>query len=312
MSYESALERVDRLEVSTDEIGLLASYSPLQAVRYVQIDRGSLQGRMEGYQLPSGFLWGTWANVGGVGQADIPRGTLLCALTGPEAGRDSWHGRTVEPNSLAVGTWQCGLQHRAGREHQVWSWLFSETHLLGEAEGLGRVLRPLHEPLSGPSSLALQATLKRCLRLLQEPGWPGQADKLLQVEACLVEATVHTLSQPLTPTSLGNTSLKIAESARNYLDRHPSGPLRISDLCLQLGVCERTLRYHFSRTYQCSPSEYHLSLRLNRVRRVLLGAEPGRVGQIAAIHGFWHMGRFCQQYRALFGQTPSQTRHSRG
>jgi transcriptional regulator GlxA family with amidase domain len=45
------------------------------------------------------------------------------------------------------------------------------------------------------------------------------------------------------------------------------------------------------------------------VRRALRGAQPGKhlVKTIALGHGFWHLGRFAQDYRALFGETPSET-----
>lgn len=309
MSHERLPEAVDRLEVRTNEIEYLASHSPLEGVSYVQVDRGPFQGHLEGYQLPSGFLWGSWANLGGVGQGQIPRGNLLCALTGPEVHRDRWHGRPIAPNSLALGNWHCGFHHRAGINHQTWVWLLPEALLLQEAEALGRVFTPVQEPLVLTDSIRLRATLENCLSRLQESGLADPTERLRQTEAALLNATVISLSQEHGSVFTGNTSQRIAAAARDYMHHWLSSPLRISELCLHLGVSERTLHYHFSRAYQCSPSEYHLSLRLKGVRRNLMQAEPrrGNVGQAAAVFGFWHMGRFGQQYRSLFGETPSQT-----
>ena len=38
--------------------------------------------------------------------------------------------------------------------------------------------------------------------------------------------------------------------------------------------------------------------------------DPHTVADIAARWGFWHMGHFSQDYKALFGETPTQTRQT--
>ena len=40
---------------------------------------------------------------------------------------------------------------------------------------------------------------------------------------------------------------------------------------------------------------------------VLARDRPARVTDIAMDHGFVHLGRFAEQYRRFFGETPSQT-----
>lgn len=83
----------------------------------------------------------------------------------------------------------------------------------------------------------------------------------------------------------------------------------MATLCDELKVPERTLRAHFSEQFDISPVSYHLHLRLNLVRRKLLQSTPckGAVSQAATEFGFWHMGRFGQQYRSLFGEAPTVT-----
>ncbi len=41
---------------------------------------------------------------------------------------------------------------------------------------------------------------------------------------------------------------------------------------------------------------------------LLLAPEGTTVTEVALRWGFYHLGRFAQEYRALFGQSPSQTR----
>ena len=49
--------------------------------------------------------------------------------------------------------------------------------------------------------------------------------------------------------------------------------------------------------------------RLNLVRRVLreLGPADTTVSRVAGRHGFTELGRFAGEYRALFGESPSET-----
>ena len=47
----------------------------------------------------------------------------------------------------------------------------------------------------------------------------------------------------------------------------------------------------------------------NVVRRDLRqgSASDTRVGDVAAKWGFWHLGRFAGDYKAMFGELPSET-----
>jgi AraC family ethanolamine operon transcriptional activator len=95
---------------------------------------------------------------------------------------------------------------------------------------------------------------------------------------------------------------------------HPDTPLTVAELCTRLHMTRRTLQNCFHDTLGQSPASYLRSLRLNAVRRALRESPPSAtVADIAAGWGFWHMGHFSQDYKALFGETPSQTRrHSLG
>ena len=86
----------------------------------------------------------------------------------------------------------------------------------------------------------------------------------------------------------------------------------VADLCAQLHVTRRTLQNRFQEALGISPAVYLRTLRLNAVRRSLRqAASPDTtIAQTAARWGFWHMGHFGEEYKALFGETPSQTRQS--
>lgn len=104
-----------------------------------------------------------------------------------------------------------------------------------------------------------------------------------------------------------STRQRIVREAREYMRRHAAEPLGVPDLCEALQVSRRTLQYSFHDVLQLSPVTYLRVLRLNGVRRELRegGREP--VADCAARWGFWHLSRMATDYRALFGELPSQT-----
>lgn len=94
-----------------------------------------------------------------------------------------------------------------------------------------------------------------------------------------------------------------------YLLAHPHEaitPERLADIA---GVSVRSLFLGFQRYRGISPMKFLRELRLHRVRdELLLAPEGTTVTEVALRWGFYHLGRFAQEYRALFGQSPSQTR----
>ena len=52
---------------------------------------------------------------------------------------------------------------------------------------------------------------------------------------------------------------------------------------------------------------HSIDLGLQRVREELLNGSGSNVASVALRWGFEHMGRFANQYRRAFGETPSQT-----
>ncbi|MBO9679212.1 MAG: helix-turn-helix domain-containing protein [Acidovorax sp.] len=83
----------------------------------------------------------------------------------------------------------------------------------------------------------------------------------------------------------------------------------VDELCQRLHLTPRTLHNHFQSTVGESPSEFLRAVRLNACRRRLRGTADRavKVQDVAAQWGFFHMGRFSQDYKDLFGELPSQT-----
>ena len=105
-----------------------------------------------------------------------------------------------------------------------------------------------------------------------------------------------------------SSRLRILNRVEGFLEANPDTPIYIADLCVAAGVSERTLENVFRQCFGLSPIRYLRVRRLHQVRRALRTSDPGTtsVSEIASLFGFWHFGRFAADFKALFGQTPSE------
>ena len=103
--------------------------------------------------------------------------------------------------------------------------------------------------------------------------------------------------------------LKRAEA---WIDQHYAHSFSPEDLARAAGTCLRTLFAAF-RTYRgTTPMTYVRDVRLDKARELLLDPQEARRGvtDIALSCGLLHLSRFAHDYRARFGQLPSQTRRA--
>lgn len=117
---------------------------------------------------------------------------------------------------------------------------------------------------------------------------------------------IMTRDEPLSlkPTARKRMVDRACEYAMNHLDE----PFTILDLCNNIGASRRKLQYCFQEAFGINPVAYLRALRLNSVRRELREkTSASSIQDVAARWGFWHMGRFSVEYRALFGESPTHT-----
>lgn len=103
---------------------------------------------------------------------------------------------------------------------------------------------------------------------------------------------------------------RLARRAEAWMREHLAEAVQVTDACLALRVSRRELEYAFRWTFDTSPRDFLQALRLNAIRRALQidGGDQGAVSRLALDHGITHFGRFAENYRALFGENPSETR----
>jgi transcriptional regulator GlxA family with amidase domain len=101
---------------------------------------------------------------------------------------------------------------------------------------------------------------------------------------------------------------EILRDTMKLVERDPVEVLDLQSMSKATGLSPRTLQRTFQVEYGLCPQEWLRVERLNQVRQDLLSPrQSDSVTHTATRWGFFHLGRFSQYYRELFGEKPSET-----
>ena len=102
---------------------------------------------------------------------------------------------------------------------------------------------------------------------------------------------------------------EIVARSEDFVWRHAGENVTIAQLSAASGVSERSLRNAFYDVCDVGPKRYLRIRSLHHVRRALSerAAAGASVTDVATHHGFFELGRFAGEYKALFGEAPSET-----
>ena len=147
----------------------------------------------------------------------------------------------------------------------------------------------------------------------------GRTDGVL-AHRLAVENLQHLLVQGLLLNHPHNYAEELAEGGRcagpavvnravDMMHAHPEAPWDTAGLACAAGVSARALQKAFQRSGHPPPMTYLRQLRLDKARAELAGRHHGAaaVTKVAGRWGFVHLGRFAEQYRQRFGESPSET-----
>lgn len=110
------------------------------------------------------------------------------------------------------------------------------------------------------------------------------------------------------PARCGAVLPRHVRRVQEYLQAHAHENIGAEELAQVAGVSLRSLYSGFKEFCGVSPMQYLKDLRLERARADLLrSADVGNVAGVALRWGFAHLGRFSADYRARFGENPSQS-----
>jgi AraC family transcriptional regulator, ethanolamine operon transcriptional activator len=116
-------------------------------------------------------------------------------------------------------------------------------------------------------------------------------------------------SAPTAETSMRTQRAAAVACACRFVDSYLGKPIGLAELCAHCGVGVRTLEYGFRQFYDATPIGFIKSQRLSRTRTALAraGTQPMSISATARRLGFTHMGQYAQDYRSLFGESPTMT-----
>ncbi len=86
-------------------------------------------------------------------------------------------------------------------------------------------------------------------------------------------------------------------------------PLTLKQLAENLESSSSALSYGFQDLFGMSPMRYLKERRLNAVRQHLKASDPEscKIATLASQFGFYHQSHFTKDYKAMFGELPSET-----
>ncbi len=114
--------------------------------------------------------------------------------------------------------------------------------------------------------------------------------------------------QPPASVSRPTNPASIVRQATELVMSDPNSRTGLTEICRHLGLSLRALHYAFQDVTGTSPATWLRRIRLNRAHKSLLQSSPEEVliKRVALDNGFFHLGHFSAQYKALFGCLPSE------
>lgn len=125
------------------------------------------------------------------------------------------------------------------------------------------------------------------------------------LRSALVDGLVAGLVEPATAPAAPAES--VVRRAAQLIEEHCAEPLGTPDVAEAVHLSVRALQAGFRTHLGATPMAYLRRVRLERVRQSLIDGTAESVTDAALRWGVTHLGRLAGDYRAAFGETPSET-----
>lgn len=301
------------VDVETDDLDVLIASQPERRRRLDQIRSGRFRATL--HEVAAGAAavqtesWSCGLRV----RSDRLAGYLTYAVVDPVAGEARWCGVPLAADHLLRIDQPWEISSNDGLA--LVAFAVDATRLAEVQDQLAGGVERRSTPAGnrcGPSSDAgaLREALPRLLDSMR--ALPADSPALASAQGDLLHRAARLEGGGALP-----SVDRVAPSRRRaavrrveeYLDANPDRSPAMSTLCSVAGVSERTLEYAFHEHLGMTPVHFLKLRRLNRIRRCLLDPDsPTRsVAEVAWHAGVYDLGRFAGDYRALFGELPSET-----
>jgi len=171
-----------------------------------------------------------------------------------------------------------------------------------------RVISPAKHLLDGFTSCAAStAALVRNTEMsaMESTG----KDLMYRLLTALSTAVASSCKEVSLPTKRSRSTSVAMTKALEYVRGQQWGGTTVEDLAIAADVTSRTLLRMFRQQLGMGPASYLKMRQLNIVRRALRGkiGSSSKITNIMSEHGVTEFGRFASEYKALFGERPSDT-----
>lgn len=305
------------LSFITQDIDEIPKAIPAWKVEWRQLSRGKFCSKLKLAQLDgielSYLNWNQAVQI----QGTSPPETVSFGVEISSPGRSIWRGIAYDSQDVLINADQeVDLKVPAG--YEMFTVTVKQDRLLECAEWQQRRLRQQDfKKILGRVNTAVLNAIKaylQCSFVLLEVNPSCSQDythgQFITQDIVSLFITVLLSAEDLSsqlPQALQRAQL--VKQLEKYMLAHLNHALTVEQLCAIAGISERSLNNYFHNLLDMSPMAYFKALRLNRVRSALKLADPtiDKVAAIARQYGFQHMGYFSVDYKAMFGESPSET-----
>lgn len=288
-------------------------------VLWAQTDPGRLEMREQVVEAQPLLLASRGFTVGFTCEIELRPQTSLVGITADRQTQARWFGAPVDSTSIAAS--RAAIDLSTSGSASFYSISVDENALVrhcGDTPDALALLEEIVEFRFANDPLfarRIRATLERLFSMQAEfngellpHGIPTE-----RISGTLVPLLASALerhdSRAVEPSKCLNRRLTAVRRCERHMRDHADANLTLLDLSRISGMRSRTLINAFEAVTGFSPMDYLKRLRLDGVRRALGRADRDctRIIDVATEWGFWHMGHFAADYRAMFGETPSET-----
>lgn len=182
---------------------------------------------------------------------------------------------------------------RTSREHLAW--VGKEKCVISPPEKLLRILTA--------------ATASNAMLLREPKALTPHGSSISRLLNALITAIAGLDREMCLPTEKSRLPGETVKKALKYARGQKWEGLHVANLALAADVTSRTLLRTFRQQLGVGPTSYLKLRQLNMVRRALRGkCDPSSsITSIMSEYGVTEFGRFASEYKALFGERPSET-----
>ena len=286
--------------------------------QYCQISSGAFDGYVTEIDTGAVRVTVERMNRAMLQRGELPAGCIALGIPLALTGHARLCGHTSHIDGLHIFSGRDGFEFVSPADHllvdlEFYPERFHSPVLRDALQGIAGKVGDRARVLDLPSAHmgAMRTALRTLLQAVtRDPSLLDHAPVRESFEKSLVYALTELLGTDSQPENHGRPSMprswQLVKAAWSEIENTASDcPLSVAELTATLQVSRRNLQYAFNETLAVNPAAYLRIERLNRVRNVM--GEVSSVTEAATRFGFWHFGHFAAEYRALFGELPSDT-----